>query len=162
MTSIARCGTGLIWLYLAMAAPGFAGQKAGFDLDIELSAKAAVKLRAQKEAIIVDASYYGDPAPDGEKYANEVGQIDLGSERLEIPGRTGKAHITGTGLNSGRLRLISGPVKVNVNIYSARKSSTDNLLACDFIDGELANVMKAPVILRCGLITERPETVLKP
>ena len=58
---------------------------------------------------------------------------------------------------------ITGGVKVNVNLYSARHSSSDNILACDFIDGSLADVVKAqPVTLHCGLITENAKTALKP
>src|SRR5690606_13529748 len=44
---------------------------------VTLSKKAAAKLAAEKEGIVVYASYYGDPKKSAEKHADEVGQIDL-------------------------------------------------------------------------------------
>jgi len=62
-----------------------------------------------------------------------------------------------------RLPWVDGGVKVNVNVYSARRSNEDNILACDFIDTDLAAVVKAqPVTLHCGLITENLQTQLRP
>lgn len=135
----------------------------GFDLDISLSAKAAERLHRAKEGLTVDARYYGDPTPGAEKHADEVGQIDLGGERLLLPGRAGPVHVSGTKVLTDRLAWIAGGVKVNVNVYSARLSSSDNLLACDFIDGAVAQVVQAqPVHLRCALIEEDPKTEVKP
>lgn len=150
---------------LACALPAIAQGDMSFDVDITLSKKAAAKLVAEKEGIVVFASYYGDPKPSAEKYANEVGQIDLTpqDEEVEIPGSGGRAHISGTNVDAKRLDWLAGPAKVNVNVASARKSSSDNLLNCDFIDGPLADFRKAPVTLHCYLIEEQhPDTELKP
>lgn len=147
-----------------VALPAVADEKLSFDINVTLSKKAAVKLASQKERIVAFASYYGDPKRSAEKHASEVGQIDLTpqDEEMEIPGTGGRAHICGVNVDPNRLDWLAGPVKVNFNVSSARKSSSDNLLACDFIDRVLADVRKAPVTLRCALIEENPETVLKP
>ncbi|MGH8182995.1 MAG: hypothetical protein ACREPH_04975 [Rhodanobacteraceae bacterium] len=63
---------------------------------------------------------------------------------------------------ANRLAMLDGPVMVNLNVASARKSSEDNLLACDFIEGKLTDVQKAPVALHCGLISGHPQTTMKP
>ena len=60
------------------------------------------------------------------------------------------------------LKWVEGDVKVNLNVASARKSSSDNLLGCDFIDGPLSKVQKQPVTLHCALIEENYDTELKP
>jgi uncharacterized protein YecT (DUF1311 family) len=122
----------------AAAAPG----NMGFDVTVTLSKKAAAKLAAEKEGIVVLASYYGDPKQSAEKHANEIGQISLEEqdEQVAIPGTGGPAHISGAKVDIKRLDWLAGPPKVNVNIASARKSSSDNLLGCDFIDGPLGDV----------------------
>lgn len=135
----------------------------GFNVDVTLTPKAAQRLKATHEGITVSASYYGDPKPGDEKHADEVGQIDLGNEQVMIPGQPGPVHITGKQVKRDRLRWIKGGVKVNVNVYSSRLSGPDNILNCDFIDGDVAAVVKQqPITLRCGLITEHPDTKLKP
>lgn len=152
-------------MLLACSIPATAQDKLGFDVNVTLSRKAAAKLAAEREAIVVLASYYGDPKRSAEKHADEVGRIDLTlqDEQVEIPGTGGGAHISGAKVDTQRLDWLAGPVMVNVNVVSARKSSSDNLLDCDFIDGPLTAVRKAPVTLHCYLIDEQhPDTELKP
>lgn len=151
-------------LLSAMARSAPASDRYGFDLDIVLSPKAAATLAARHEGLYLFASYYGDPKPGATKYADEVGHIDLtrGSTSHTIPGHSGPVHFTGPELAAKRLAMIDGSVMINLNVASARKSSPHNLLSCDFIDGKLADVRKAPVALHCGLIEEHPATVVKP
>lgn len=155
-----------IWAAAAGAVAGSATmnrEPLGFTLRITLSDKAAQRLRKADEGITVDARYYGDPAPGATRHADEVGQIDLGTERVPLPGRAGTARVTGSKLRVDRLAWIEGDVKVNVNVYSSRRSSSDNLLACDFIDGPVAQVVHAqPVALHCALIEENAETRVRP
>ncbi len=60
---------------LACAAPATAQGDMSFDVNVTLSKKAAAKLAAQKEGIVVLTSYYGDPKRSAERHANEIGQI---------------------------------------------------------------------------------------
>ncbi|MER9597080.1 hypothetical protein [Mesorhizobium sp. M0244] len=149
---------------LACAVPATAQGDMSFDVNVTLSKKAAAKLAAEKEGIVVFASYYGDPKRSAEKHANEVRQIDLTpqDEQVGIPGTAGHAHISGARVDTKRLDWLAGPPEVNVNVASARKSSADNLLNCDFIDGPLSDVQREPVTLHCGLIEENVDTKLKP
>ncbi|UXN60566.1 hypothetical protein [Phyllobacterium zundukense] len=152
-------------MLLAGSIPATAQDGMGFDVNVTLSPKAAARLAAEKEGIVVFADYYGDPKRSAAKRANEIGQIDLNQqdETVQIPGTGGHAHVSGAKVDTKRLDWLAGPAKVNVNVASARKTNPDNLLACDFIDGALADVMKAPVTLHCYLIEEKhPDTKLKP
>ncbi|MBE2241905.1 MAG: hypothetical protein IAE86_04060 [Burkholderiaceae bacterium] len=155
-----------IWVAASGAVAGSAPltlEPFGFTLRITLSDKAAQRLRKTDEGITVDARYYGDPTPGAARHADEVGQIDLGTERVFLPGRAGTAHVSGSKLRADRLDWTEGDVKVNVNVYSSRRSSSDNLLACDFIDGPVAQVVRAqPVALHCALIEENAETRVRP
>lgn len=132
-----------------------------FNVSITLSTKAAAKLAALSEGIIVSASYYGDPTPSAIKHADEVGQIDLGREEVETQGRAGTVHVTGTKVDQRHLPWIKGPVQLNINVYSARHSGPDNILACDFFDGKLSSAVHQPVSLHCSLITEHMDTKYK-
>lgn len=135
----------------------------GFALNITLSPKAASLLQRTKEGITVSARYYGDPTAAARKHANEVGQIDLGGEELRLSARGGPAQITGQGVKRYRLHWTQGAPKVNVNAFSSRRSHADNLLSCDFIDGEVDAVVQAqPLELHCALITEGRASVLRP
>lgn len=132
-----------------------------FDVRISLSTKAAAKLAALSEGVIIYASYYGAPVPLAEKHADEVGQIDLGHEEIETQGKAGTVHITGAKVDHSHLPWIKGPVLLNINVYSARRRGPDNILACDFFDGELRNAVRQPVSLHCSLITEHLDTKYK-
>lgn len=147
------------------AAPGWAHEPLAFDIDIALTPKAAERLRTAHEDIVVFARYYGAPTPVAARHVDEVGQISLSlrSEQAEMAGRAGRVRLTGATVDPRRFAWIAGGAKVNVNVASARRSSDDNILACDFIDADVAAVVKAqPITLRCGLIAEELETSVKP
>lgn len=148
---------------LVLAASAAATSPNSFDVNITLSAKAAQRLQSAHEGITLWASYYGDPGAAGQRHVDESGQIDLGHEQVRMLGRPGIVHIAGTGLHADRLKWIEGDAQVNVNVYTSRLSSDDNLLDCDFIDGDLATVVKIqPITLHCGLIDEHIKTQHKP
>lgn len=139
-----------------------ADQSFGFSVDLGFTQAALDTLTRQGEEVIVSASYYADPTPEGKEHANEIGQIDLGSEDVQVPAAPGRVEITGSDVDTDSLQWTQGDVMVNVNVYSARLSSDDNLLSCDFIDGPLSAVSNSPVTLRCALIEENFDTELKP
>jgi hypothetical protein len=112
----------------------------------------------QREGIVVSASYYGDPMPSAERHANQVGQIDLGREKIETPGYALTVHVSGANVDRSRLAWIHGPVMLNVNVYSARRRGPDNILNCDFFDGKFQDATGKPLALHCSLITEKAES----
>lgn len=138
-----------------------AGKSYAFSVNITLSQKAAMKLTALHEGIVVSASYSGDPAPGAEKHTDEIGRISLGIESVEAPGKAGTVQVTGVKVKRSRLVWVKGPVLLNVNVYSARHSSSDNILSCDFFDGNLEDAVRKPISLHCSLIEEGVETQYK-
>lgn len=129
-----------------------------FDFKITLSQKAAAKLKSSHETITVLASYYGEPTHEGEKHADELGMVDLGKENFELPGQPGVAHVTGKNVGGAKLKWIKGQPSVNVNLYTSRKSSDENLIDCDLIDGAVAKVQAKPITVNCFLIGEPVES----
>lgn len=134
----------------------------GFDLTLSLSEKLTAELTARGETIIVAAWYYGDPNAAGAEHVDEMDLIQLGEERIEVAPAAGPIRVTGGQVDAGKLGYVEGGVKVNVNTFSGRKSSEDNLISCDFIDGPVEELTAAPTEIFCGLITEDPVTTLKP
>lgn len=142
----------------ACAAPLATGAQE-ITVEVSLSPMAAKRLATRSEGIIVDADFYGDPTPAGQAHADQIGRIDLGGGRIALPvGGAGTARIPDASASSDGLRWVNGPVSVNINVYSARLSGPDNILACDFFDGTLQDALRAPITLRCGLIEENPST----
>lgn len=139
---------------LLSALPGVAGPQDSFSVVVTMTPAAAERLTRDHEGVVVSAWYYADPKKGAERQANPVGLVDLGTEELALDGAGGQAHVSGSTIDPAAFALIGGPLQVNVNIWSARRSGPDNILACDFFDGLLSRAQMAPVELRCGLIVE--------
>lgn len=154
-TSLLVVSVALFFPYVATRA---AQDNIAFSIEITLSQKAAAKLAALHENIIVSASYSGDPAPGAERHTDEIGRIPLGIENIEAPGKAGTVIIPGTKIKRNRFAWVNGPILLNVNVYSARHSGPDNILACDFFDGNLEDAVHKPMSLHCSLIAEGTET----
>ena len=129
-----------------------------FRVRVSLSPAATKRLSSTSETIIVSASYYyyGWPVNAAAPGLNQVGQIDLGREQHELS-RPGMAQFTGTSFHASAPGVLNGPPKVNINVYSGRKSSPDNLLDCDIFQDKIVLANKAPIKIHCKLINEQPE-----
>ncbi|UIJ44180.1 hypothetical protein LZK98_13985 [Sphingomonas cannabina] len=157
--------TGPIVLLAALLLAGFsqspsmsAASAADLKVRVTVSRAAQAKLSAGRELILVDASFYGDPAPAARRHADESGRVPLLNRIRTLPATGGIATFPLGEIPRARRRWIRGPIKVNVNVYSARRSSPDNILACDFMDGPLPAPSRMPVELRCSLIAEGTKT----
>ena len=138
-------------------------QSFGFAVELAFTVDALDSLTERNEEVIVSASYYADPTPEGEQHADDIGRIDLGTEDVQVPAEPGTVEITGDEVDTDALQWTEGDIGVNVNVFTARLSSDDNLINCDIIDGPLADAMlAAPVMLRCALIEEGMDFEVKP
>lgn len=149
-------------ILLALAATGAAAQRAparpalGFTLEISYSPRAAAEMARRHEALTISAYYEAEPSRAGARHANEEGGINLGDDTLTVPGRSGPVAVTGRGFLPARLAWIRpGTIRVNVNLYSARRSDPDNILDCGLVEGPLAQIVGRTHPVRCKLIGER-------
>lgn len=125
-----------------------------FQVIVSLSEAARKKLGDAGESVIVSASYYGDGKPGlPPKILNEVGQVDIGRAQVELQGM-GRAMLDGSAVQRERLDFIAGDPQVNVNVFSGRRSSPDNLLDCDFFQDSIGVAAEMPVEINCRLIAE--------
>ncbi|NUU66343.1 hypothetical protein HQN64_09495 [Enterobacteriaceae bacterium BIT-l23] len=126
------------------------------DLQIQvvLSPSARQTLVQGKEGITVAADWYGEPNARHQSDADESGQIDMGRSELNLPSEGGTARFTPAAINSKRLGWLKEGLRVNINVYSARRHWPDNILNCEMADGPVAGLARKPVTLRCSLISE--------
>jgi hypothetical protein len=145
--------------FLASAAPAQSPEMpSSFDIQILLSQRAAAKLESLSEGIVIAATYSADTAPGAERHADQIGRIDLDRKTAVISGRPQFVHIAGPRIAHSLLAETHGPILLNVNVYSARRSGPDNILNCDFFDGNLAEAVRKPLTLHCSLINEKVQT----
>jgi hypothetical protein len=149
---------GCIWaITLFASVPSIAlDGSLGFSVDVSLSAPAATKLDSLKEKIVVSVLWYGEPTKAAKKRADEMGQIDLGTEQVRLPGSGGRAEIKGRSVQLKHIEWVQNrAVRASVNIFSARLSGPDNYLDCGIFDNTVVVARAKPVQIACKLIGER-------
>ena len=103
---------------------------------------------------MVSAFYFGDPKPNAPaKATDEMGQVHLGNQDIELHD-AGNALFDGRAIDHKALAYVDGDPQVNVNVYSGRHSSEDNLLDCDFFEDAIQIAHAKPIAIHCGLIGE--------
>lgn len=138
------------------AAPAEVAQPDPFAFSVEVSLSDAAKrqLGLTGETVIVAASYFagGREGVAADEF-NDVGLIDLGRVEVELDGE-GTAILDGSGVRKDRLGLVEGEPEVNVNVYSGRRASPDNVLGCDMFQDEVRVAAGKPIRIACRLLAE--------
>ncbi len=127
----------------------------GFPVEIALSPKARQKLVSARETVIVAVYLYANPKKSvPAKFVDEMGQVNLGEARTEVaPGENATLlpfHVKKLALD----RVDDDGVQVNLNVFSGRKSSPDNLVDCGIWEGPLKDAATAKIHIACKLIGE--------
>lgn len=125
-----------------------------FIVDVTLSDAAKRQIESSGEVVVVSATFFADPADDADPAAiNEVGQVDLGRKDVEIA-KAGQVAFDRGALRLDRLGDVQGAPQVNVNVYSGRHASDDNILGCGFFQDSITAAARAPVEISCQLLSE--------
>lgn len=161
MKHIAACLIPLA-LVACSPAPDAAGPEAGlaappnpyaFEVNLTFTPRVAEKLAATKERVIVDAAYFGaaasETAPGVDDYGQDVG---LGGDMIEVDPVNALVKAPGTGFDPTNIASIKGEPEVLVNVYSARKTHTDNIISCGIYQGPVKMAQKQSLDIRCDLI----------
>lgn len=134
-----------------------------FEISLTLTPRAAEKLAASKERVIVDASYFGPAVSAAAPGVDEHGQeVWLGGDMIEVDPVNARVKAPGTGFDPTNIASITGEPEVLVNVYSARKTHTDNLLSCGIYQGPVKMAQQKPVEIRCDLIYDGNGNPLPP
>ncbi|BDU18366.1 hypothetical protein [Lysobacter auxotrophicus] len=155
----------------ASSSPGAARRDAGaasnaFAVEVSLSPAARERLGAQHESLIVSADYFGEPSAEAIAQrvpGSENPWLTLHRAQVELEGATLDGNVVArfpaVSLDAKQLAWTDAPdaPQVNVNVYSGRRSSPDNLLDCGMFQDTLAVAAQSPVRISCGLIGEPGE-----
>lgn len=136
-----------------------------FNVEITLTPAARERLVSQRESLIVSAEYFGYPTARAQQQrvpGSENPWLTLHRTQVELDGGrlngTPVAHFPAVALDAKQLAWTEAPgaPQVNLNVYSGRRSSPDNLLDCTMFQDTLAIASRALIRLACGLIGEAP------
>ena len=135
---------------------GAASASSQFTVKVKLSDAARKKLIDESETIIVAGYFTGHPKQGTEPQYLDIksGDVVLGDVKQEIrPGET--AIFKELNLNPNALaRIDSKGPHILINVFSGRRSSKNNLLDCDYFDGDFESIRGGESVIRCQLIQE--------
>jgi len=135
-----------------LAAPSQAQRPTSFSIDLSLSPRAAAELASRNERITVSTSFMGEPTRAHRRAAVQ-GEIGLGSDEVQIPGRSGSVVVSTRRLQRARLGWVREPIAL-VNVFTSRLSGADNLLDCGIIQEPLRALVGQRRPISCKLIGE--------
>ncbi|WP_374013058.1 hypothetical protein [Pseudoxanthomonas koreensis] len=134
-------------------APAPPQEVVALKVNVTLSPTAEQSLKSSGETVRVEVIYGGDPAPGATLAPNELGMIELGKKVFELDG-SGAVELPESAVDRSRLDQIIGQPQVMVNTTSGRKSTPNNLLACDFYWDTLNTAGRDGVNVQCKLLSE--------
>jgi len=145
------------------ASPKIEAASNAFDVEVTLSPEARKRLGSPRESLIVSAEYFGYPSDQAEEQhvpGSENPWLTLHRAQVELEGAqlegSPTARFPAVAFDAKQLAWTNAPdaPQVNINVYSGRRSSPDNLLECGMFQGTLAVAARAPIKVSCGLIGE--------
>lgn len=113
-------------------------------------------MRAEKEAVTIAAEFYGEPRRPGNVPGTTTdGFVHVGSRHVTVPFASPLvATIPGVRFDRRRLPALKPPVRLNINVVSARLSSRFNRLDCGAYEAELSVAARSGVGMACKVIGE--------
>ncbi len=112
-----------------------------FEIDLALSDKAISLLKASGETIVFVFHFYGDPTTARNEANKEYFSDSYGfSLRREFPVKKRYAIKDMEIPAAFYAPLADKDISVNLNIISGRKSSRNNLIRCDILEGRLSEL----------------------
>ena len=132
-----------------------------FTITIKLSPQAVRRLLDLHESIKVLAMFDGDPLPGQGHYNAPMRDVYLGSDEKLVDENYGARFDSAKISKRHWDQLENKDFYVTINVFSARKSSKNNLLDCDDREGRVSTFAGRTTEVHCRLIGE-PETSTKP
>jgi hypothetical protein len=134
-----------------------------FTVEITFSPAARERLAKQNESVIVSADYFGYASAQAQAQripGSENPWFTLHRAQVELDAVPANAAATArfpaVTLDAKQLAWTDAPTapQVNLNVYSGRRSSPDNVLDCTMFQDTLEVASHAPIRLSCRLIGE--------
>lgn len=128
----------------------------GFKVAMTLTPAARRELLERNEKLRLFGYFYGRPKPGVRAPEGEVGLGAIAEQNFDVDAVATVPEVRFKA--SGLKTMKQGSAELLLNVVSARLSSGDNLLSCDIYEGPPPAKAGLTVSLKCGLITEQPET----
>jgi len=124
-----------------------------FEVEVSLSPKAIQRL-GNKETLMVDVFFTGNPIDPSKVELEEDGSYYVGEAKKEISyGEIAK--FDNIKIPKKKYdQLADKDFDFNINIYTGRKTSPDNLIDVEFLDGKVSSLQNRHIKLNGKLIGE--------
>lgn len=126
-----------------------------FEIELKLSDKANRKLKKDRETVIVQAFFSGDPIkdiPEKHKSKVEMDELFLLTHSIELTDKR-IAKFENIKFHKDLLDLLTDKdIRLLINVYSGRKSTNVNLLDCDILQKNMSEVKGKSFTLNGKLI----------
>lgn len=125
-------------------------------MNVSISARATSAFSANRDVLVLSASWQGPAIPARESEADEMGDIDLGREEIRLPPQGGRATFTGSSFKHDRAgSVLPGTATINVNVMSAIGEGAGSGIHCTpAISGPQAQIAGKTHDVRCALFAE--------
>ncbi|MCC6462079.1 MAG: DUF3298 domain-containing protein [Saprospiraceae bacterium] len=126
-----------------------------FEIELNTSTAANRTLAKKKENIIVSAMFWSLPIDPREKAKGDEGFVIVADKNIELSGDARVARFEGLSFDKSLLsKMEDRDINLLINVFSARKSSPDNLLNGDILEARATQFANKRFVLRCKLIAE--------
>jgi hypothetical protein len=135
------------------APPSSAASAASYAYDIKLSfsSDAAARMKELGQKITVMNAFYGDVTLTAKAKADRGGQLDMGSENIDLDAVDQTLHITAKSLKlAGLPDIVDHKPSVLINIASGPSGA--NQLSCGLFQDQIAVAQTKPVDIQCEAI----------
>ncbi|HEY5367506.1 MAG TPA: hypothetical protein VIJ75_00820 [Hanamia sp.] len=123
-----------------------------FEIGVKLSSNAKAKLLEDKETIIVSASFMGVPKDTTSAAFLESGEIGIAGKDMELRNDDIAKF---ENIKFSKLlydSLSDKDIQLLINVFSGRRSSTDNVLSCGIVQEKMSKVKGKKFTIDCKLI----------
>ncbi len=135
---------------MALASPATAQNVV--ELRLTFDDETRLTLAQIGERVTVNVWLYGEPSAEGRDYANDMGQVYLGTETFDIWPDDQTLQL-GSSLAGAPTELVQEPM-MNVNIYTSRIADENNLIDCEVIDGPFSQLVAEPQTAACSMLAK--------
>ena len=125
-----------------------------FEIALDLSPEAEVKLKADKETVIVSAMFSGKPKDTTSDEYQFMGEISIQNYNVELTDQR-IARFENVRFHSSVLnKLADKDISFLINVYSGRRSTENNILDCEFLQDKMSVITGKRIVLKGKLISE--------
>jgi len=125
-----------------------------FSISVKLSEKAENELQSAHEGVLVLAMFDGDPLPGQGTYNPPNRDVILGSDEKLLDTKNIAVFASTKISHAGWNRLSDKNYFVTINVFSARKSSPNNLLHCQVVEDRISRFAGKTTEISCRMMGE--------